>query len=364
MSYPLIIVGAGASKGYLIQENLPFKFVSEDQAKWKSPLMNELFDNKRFDDVIGRHLNVRSIASEIAGKLLKKVDNQDQKNIEQENFESILTDLKNNKAKNNQKIYGQLIALIYYLADLFQQVSLKYYHPINNYKYLLQQIDHFFKGKACFVSFNYDLLLERSIEEQTGSSFITLDNFITGNIKVIKLHGSCNWVHNPVDIEETKEKYPTSESFFAAKAESIINNNERLEIYPTVKDISKSQSYNIELNSKLQAWVATLPALALPLNDEKNYVCPDNHISTLKQCIKEANKVLIIGWRAMDPFLIDNLEQYLPGNVPVAIVSGSKSKQEVMPNLGKIKNKVTTIGDKFTKFITTGILDRFLTKKV
>ena len=61
MKSPLIILGAGASKDYLHQNNLPQTFINVQQRKWRSPLMNEVFDNTRFDDVIERHFNIRYI---------------------------------------------------------------------------------------------------------------------------------------------------------------------------------------------------------------------------------------------------------------------------------------------------------------
>ena len=69
MSYPLIIVGAGASHDYLNLTNLPSGFLHGIHAKWQSPLMNNLFDNTRFDDVIGRHGGIGSLVSEISEKL-------------------------------------------------------------------------------------------------------------------------------------------------------------------------------------------------------------------------------------------------------------------------------------------------------
>ena len=364
MSYPLIVVGAGASFDYLNQNNLPSSFIHANQAKWRSPLMNQLFDNTRFDDVINRHGGVKSLASEIVGRLGYSID-EDVSKVHVQNLEAILMDLKENKAKQNTRFQGQLISLIYYLADLFYEISNNYYHPINNYKLILQQIGHYFQGQACFVSFNYDLILERSIEEHFGTSFSKLDDYITNtsNIKVIKLHGSCNWKYNPIIVIGDKKEYPTAESYFLDHPQEVFDKNTLGDIYPTFSTVDESREFNVAFNEKLKGFTATLPALALPLQNKDNFVCPKNHIDALESCLKEVSKVLIIGWGAADPFLLQELNEHIGTDVPIAIVSGSRSKQDVLPSLGKkLAKQVTTIGDKFSDFVNNGLLERFLIK--
>lgn len=364
MSYPLIIVGAGASHDYLNQNNLPASFKDNNQAKWRSPLMNSLFDNTRFDDVISRHGSIGSLVSEISGKLSYNLANEDKKE-HKHNFETILTDLKNNKANKNASIRSQLVSLVYYLADLFHEISNSYYHRINNYKLILQQIDHDFQGKACFVSFNYDLILERSIEEHYRISFGKLNDYIsnTSNVKVIKLHGSCNWRYNPIIVKGSKEEFPTSESYLINHPEIAFDENVLGDIYPTFSTAEEAHVFNVSFNENLHGFTAWLPALALPLQDKNNFVCPKSHIDILESCLKEISKVLIIGWGAADPFLLEELNKHISADVPIAIACGSNSKEYVMPNLGeKLSKQVTTIGDKFSDFVNSGLFERFLTK--
>lgn len=356
MAYPLIILGAGASYDYLEKDGLPFDFLSRFK-QYRAPLVNSLFDETRFSDITGRHPDVISLASE-ALNTMSRAD---------ADFEGFLTKLKNELAVSNKQIYSQLVSLIFYLSDLFHVISNEYYFRTNHYKDLLQKIDHYCNSEACFVNFNYDLLLERALEEHPRASFSwkSIDSYISNQVQVIKIHGACNWRYNPRVIS-SKNEFASAESYFINNAEITINKGGEAEIFPFCKELSEN-SYSPEFNEGLNNWTISLPALALPLKEKGNYICPDSHIKSLEQALSSVDRVIIIGWSAGDSFLIELLNKALSDRkLPIAVVGGKSTKDKVLPRLGEsLAKKVEFIGqDGFSDFMRSGKCEEFLSKQL
>lgn len=299
MSYPLIILGAGASMDYLRADD-HIERRDNNYARYKSPLMNQLFDDTRFYEILNRHHKMGSFVTDVMNAMSRP----------NSNFEDYLTNARDNVAKTNPKIYTQLVSLIFYLADLFSEVSLKYYYPRNHYKDLFQKISNYCAGQACFVNFNYDLLLERSFNEHSEGEFnyANVGDYIKTGVKIIKIHGACNWRRNPQTVQT---KNTTAVDFFSTFAERLIVNGSTDQIYPSAVGI-ENVSFNPEHSEGLGSWTVKLPALALPLkNKPSNYVCDESHIEKLKECIQKSDKVLIIGWGGADSFLLKLLNSEL-----------------------------------------------------
>src|SRR3990167_963007 len=83
------------------------------------------------------------------------------------------------------------------------------------------------------------------------------------------------------------------------------------------------------------------PALAIPLIGKHKYICPERHIRELEQNLKKVDRILIIGWRAEDPALLETIKRYLPPEMSykVLVVSGTlegakKIAKKVQQGLG------------------------------
>lgn len=316
MSYPLIILGAGASMDYLRADD-HIEIRDNNYSIYKSPLMNQLFDDSRFYGILARHPKIGSFASDVMNAMSRQ----------NPNFEDYLTNARDNLANNNPALYSQLVSLIFYLSDLFSVISEKFYYPRNHYKDLLHKIDNYCGGQACFVNFNYDLLLERSLREHSEEkfNFASIESYISTDIKIIKIHGACNWRYNPQTVQS---KETSGEEFFTQFSKDIILKTTKDQIYPTATDIT-SVNFNPKHSEGLGAWTVQLPAIALPLkNKPTNYVCDESHIETLKECIKKADRVLIIGWRGTDKYLLSLLTSELKNRKIDAKVVTKYSKPE------------------------------------
>jgi hypothetical protein len=51
-----------------------------------------------------------------------------------------------------------------------------------------------------------------------------------------------------------------------------------------------------------------IPALAMPMLDKTSFECPPGHLEALKQALPAVQHVLIIGWRAAEPHVLDLLK--------------------------------------------------------
>lgn len=319
MAYPLIILGAGASMDYLRADDELWRR-DNNFSRYKSPLMNQLFDD-RFYEILNRHPRMGSFATDVMNAMSRS----------NPNFEEYLTNARDNLAKTNSSIYSQLVSLIFYLADLFSEVSLKYYYPRNHFVDLFQKIDNYCSGQACIVNFNYDLLLERSYCEHLNGGFdiLKVDDYINKSVKVIKIHGACNWRYNPQTVHA---KQTTAFDFFSQFSEKIISNGSRSDqIYPIASDIN-NVNFNPEYVEGLQSWTVKLPAIALPLKDKtSSYVYNESHINILKESLKKTDRVLIIGWRGADQYLFTLLKNELGDRkINVTVVTKNSAPESII----------------------------------
>ena len=98
---------------------------------------------------------------------------------------------------------------------------------VTNYNPLLLQIDRWVKGEKVLVSFNYDTLLEEALDSTLGIRFDSMGDYVTGNYKVIKPHGSINWWHR-VDSPQ----FPSPTSIPDHRIPMVIERAQELKISP------------------------------------------------------------------------------------------------------------------------------------
>lgn len=374
-SYPLIIVGAGASF-----DSIDFSKNGFSDGKigifneWKPPLTNEIFDTSRFDfdrsNLIEKY-NVEKISRECSYKL-------DQTSGYNTSLESLVYYIRYNKAEKDKDWYNHLINFNFYISELFRRISKEYepYHSMSNYGRLISQIEECSNYKACFVNFNYDLLLEQNIDNISETK--NLDDYINGNIKVIKIHGACNWfraagrVHkDDGDFTEKGKEYATrynnaeniikkekEESIdYGGKCHHIIKNREGVKNRIDENNSKREWNY-LETDFSFMGGNTLLhyiPNIMMPINKKDRFVCPENHISELKNQLKIIDKIIIIGWKAGDNILLNILKEELDKNnkkdIPVIVVSPSGSL-EVREKIRKhcCLNNIFSVSEGFSKF--------------
>lgn len=297
MSYPLIILGAGASYDY-------------SEHKQRPPMTNDLIKPEYLSaGFLEKYHEAAGLISEISARI--KTSGNDI------SFEDVLQSI---KGASDHTIRGraQLLALQFYLQDLFHDISESSYHPINRYSALINHIDRS-GGKACIISFNYDTLLEKSF---VGNFPKNIDSYVNGDIKVIKLHGSHDWFY---EADSSIGSSPRQHLDFLTKHPEYLDNLRKKDFPPThLKQLGAPHRF---------------PAIAIPLPEKQAFVCPSSHIRVLLQEMPVVDKILVIGWKAGDPALVELLKNYITQPVTAVIVSGStEDSRKIRGRLEGINN--------------------------
>lgn len=339
MSYPLIILGAGASFDFLRRDENPSYDTDLDQ--YIPPLTNRIFDGTKFHEIIAKYPEMHRLVDYIRVKL--RADHP-------ETLEQILDGLYHEKVKIDKSLYISFISLLFYICDLFGTISKKYYRPNNNYGALLKMIS--FQGnRAVFVNFNYDLLFEQSLK---NSNIESVDEYISGELPIIKIHGAFNWYWaRPIDLwgEEDKSSYELSLN----NSEFLINAGENIKNWKLIiNKTANPQRIMARGVNPIQGY-AYHPALALPIIGKNNYVCPESHIQILKSKLSEIDRVVIVGWKLGDPFLRDLIiEELKRKDIPIAFI-GSRNTNDLIKSFDeKIRSNIKLVNDKgFSNFLSS-----------
>ena len=329
MGYPLIILGAGASYDFMRLEQ--FNNVERHALEqWRPPFTNGLFDGTRFQELILKFGEMDEIVSDIRGRIF---------NDSETSLEQILTTLHTQDTKNDPDLYRSFIALLFYLADLFHNISAKYYRPHNNYLSLRRKLRQT-GNKAIFVNFNYDLLLEQAFHP--GGLKNVNDYIAVSSFPIIKIHGACNWFRQR-NIKMSSDESPLN-CFDLAMEEKVAE-----KLIDPATDLGDGKyelvvhEYSDTTNILTKPGTNPLhaysfdPAIALPVIEKGNFVCPSSHIDFLKTELPNVDRVVIIGWRGADKSLRDILDGELnKRKVPIAFVGG----ENIMSTLSTIGNPI------------------------
>lgn len=292
MAYPLIILGAGASYDSIDIE--PHTFAKKQHLdKYRPPLTNLLFDHSReiFQQYLEKYPRVNSLSG---GVLSRLADNHF---TFEEILQSLLDTNKVGATGRQERVIRELIALSFYLSDLFYEISNQFYEGDNNYIRLINEI-HNKLMNAYVINFNYDLVFERSASKDLSS----LDSYMNGFIKILKIHGACNWVYEPVTI--MANTYNQAQDYFSDKADDFFDFFIGRKIL-----IDKPDKYIVSVKDNVAH--AYMPAIALPFNKKTLTVCPANHLEDFKSSIDSFDRVIIIGWRGTDEFITNLLKEKL-----------------------------------------------------
>jgi hypothetical protein len=260
----------------------------------------------------------------------------------------------------------QLAAIRFYLQRMLVRSGNSWHaraRRITNYLALLDQIRHHAatSSPACFVTFNYDRLLELALPE-VGVQIRGLDDYISSReIKVIKLHGSVDWMH-------------TIETEIAAVRDGSGARETRIvdEIIERAPDISIRADYRLVesprvVDAPAPAGPALFPAIAIPVIRKQQFECPDSHVGALREFLPSVRKVLIVGWRGTEAPFLELLREHMHSNAStVAVCGGIESGSETLEHLvaaGVPLEPREAVARGFTEFMQHDA-ERFLAAKL
>lgn len=351
MPYPLIILGAGASFDSL-EDHSQFGAREAELDNWKPPLTNEIFDRARFSLILDKNPEA------------KYLDGETYRIKKDFSLEDLMNDILNNEAPSYPVWYRRIMSFRFYLQELFSEATKKYFDKRNNYNRLLSEIRRNAGNRACFVNFNYDLLLERNIFDVENMTDV--DDYMSGNIKVLKIHGACNWFRSIGRGYKTDRDFKNGKDYSIENAQTIFqseNGNGIIDINlsrPTIKNIPSNWEFYEPVphgsgfsDDEVKYFV---PDIALPIHKKRDFVCPVPHIEIFKKEFQKTDRVIIIGWKATDESLLNILKEYL-GNRPVIVVSHNSSN-EIAERISNLKSahgfRAAPINQGFSEFLKSG----------
>jgi hypothetical protein len=356
----LVIVGAGASYDSSIDYPLsysPVPIKTTDQIQVDSqrpPLANQLFDRR--PDFAG--------AAEELPKCLTIIDEL-RRRPQDRSVEQALEKLRE-AAVGYPEGQRQLVSIRFYLQWIILRSQLRWNGAISSattYRVLLGRIDRQMKGEeVCFVTFNYDTLLEEAFIS-LGKKFVTIDDYVSNSdYKVIKPHGSINWVR---EITSTMQVSPT---YSVGVANDLIDAGDKLKPSEKYHLLAPQYDTGLPLSAvRIQGtdkYQAALPAIAIPLEKKDEYECPKEHVNALVDCISKADKLLIIGWKAAEENFMEQLAKGIRKSIPKMVVSRNReSAAKIVSRL-----KLTGLGEDqwsvpdngFTSLVLSGQIEDFV----
>lgn len=253
------------------------------------PLAKDLFA-ARYESALNEHTLARFAVDKLRQAVESGAD------VEQE------LDRMRATADTDAAYHSHLMAVRYYLRDVIGRVDLEWAQRrggVTNYVRLVGELrDWSFRTKVpvCYVTFNYDLLLDRAMEDQLGLQRGALESYVDPKHVLIKFHGSVNWFR------------------FCPGALQLFDRG------PWRPDLIKRAS-ELKASGPITAWGAAwesigattqlmatpephqeviIPALSIPLQSKVDAECPQEQVDLLTALIPQIRQILVIGWRGAE----------------------------------------------------------------
>lgn len=227
------------------------------------------------------------------------------------------------KAKYNPQVAIRHLNIQFYLQKLFSAISNEVHQKFkrkNLYRLLLSKLEAVTADnpneRISLVTFNYDTILDRFVEEAIGKPLNSMDNYVdyrSNNLLLFKPHGSCNWGWRiPNEYIEHLNGTPLHRHLLDEKIEPWKLYYNLLGNIDDMIDINSwgGEQFNDDYHrgrytiakSKLQVIPRGeeekyFPALLIPYRDKDEVLMPYIHVQTLKHAIDEIEELYLIGWK-------------------------------------------------------------------
>jgi hypothetical protein len=248
-------------------------------------LAAELFE-RRFNDEVARHDDIRGLLPRLRGVAAGGPA-----------IEVLLEQLRAEEAQYPELRPRQFLALRNYLRDVIQRVSTRWLQPepTTNLDDLVGRIAEWCirsNESVTYVTFNYDLLLDRAIEAVYGFRLTDLQSYVAAaSVKLIKVHGSVNWSRAVSNV-------PIGATPLQVAAQLRWS----------------SQYYTtLPAPANVAPDVAFVPAIAVPTITKSGFECPVDHVQALETAMDGVSKLLVIGWRAAEEYFFERWRAVVSG---------------------------------------------------
>jgi UDP-2,3-diacylglucosamine pyrophosphatase LpxH len=258
------------------------------------------------------------------------------------------------QTKDFDRAHQELAAILYYLHFAIwecQRDWAKLHCGINNYVTFVREVQRWRLKKnedVCFVTFNYDMMLEGAMKQVLGVTFDSFEKYLARDgYTLVKLHGSVNW---GFDVRVGNQR-PTHPGEVIEQAANL--------------RIGDEFDFVTQHPMQLSKGVLGYPALSIPVERKDEFSCPKNHVEALIRALPSVTAVICIGWRAMELDFLARLREGLRGNFHLLVVSGDqRGADETFENLisaAIVPSHQTLVHNGFSGLINDlGTLDKFL----
>lgn len=334
----VFIFGAGASKA----SQVDFIKISE-----RSPLMDELFNDvyQVYAEMVGltnSELNYCREGVGSVGSVEKWLTDR---------WEKVST-YKTVRTQDTERNFFGRAALYIWLSLL--KIS-ETYNEKNLYHTFLRKLK-MADEEYGLINFNYDLLLDRAIQDVCGYTLNSRQSYIV-KAKYIKPHGSVNWlvpkrISDPgVQIEynmETRVRLDImSENMF--RDETLSLNGLQI-IEPNHRDLREIDHMIRRFQDQYFYPIILMPLTTKQYDRIKDF--QETVIESGKELLSKTDEIYLIGYRARDDIVKELFSNVKPGT-KLNIVSNNKAESiaeavlEWKPNL----KKGSTLNIGFEKFV-------------
>jgi hypothetical protein len=176
------------------------------------------------------------------------------------------------------------------------------------------------------VTFNYDALLEGSVESVFGHRLDHIDRYISHSaVRVYKPHGSVNW------RQSATWQHPGDNRLGGpAGLDKAIANAASLEWHDDIRyqlgnDFQDDTDYT-------RVW---LPAVSIPIRRKSTFTMPESHREAMTEDLRGVTTVVAVGWRAREEHFLRLLQDHLGTDLVrlVAVAERNESAMETVDNL-------------------------------
>ena len=334
-----VIFGAGAS-----YDSVPSQRPKMRPADIRPPLANDLFlDRPLVRDALRYfpqcHPIIPYLQAVPAGQAL----------------EHVMEELRE-EAKADIERAKQMAAVRYFLHFLIWEHERHWAdlaQGITNHVTLLDQLRRVKVSNepAMLITFNYDRLIEDALKS-VRVNITSIHDYIQHNeFKLFKLHGSVNWgkeilggMENITDLDSWKIVSRVIEAAPQLELGSLFH---VVTEHPIARHGDK----------------ALFPAIAVPVETNKNFECPEEHLVHLKELLPRVKTMIILGWRGTEKHFLEILKSSCHTGVQVCTVAESlEAANAILEQLQDAGLKIngTPFGEGFTEFVIRREVERFL----
>jgi hypothetical protein len=338
----MVILGAGASHDSMHPDIAAG--MESGARQLKPPLARDLFDNRPiFNDFVKR------FGCDDLAVTLRAVIRNPEKNLEEE-----LERLRGRVS--DPRIASEMVGLRFYLQAITGECSAwgEKAGGLTNYGALARHIALTIPEDedVCFVTFNYDTLLERALGKYKSESFEELDGYISGKYKVFKVHGSADWGRQ---LREEPGQHLDGDEL----RRWMIDRGNDLNIGTVFVRLAAPSPRDRDGHP-------VLPAISIPVQGKTvdSFECDEGHLAALESSLTRLRKVLVIGWAGNEEHFLGMLNRPNPPEYPLVMVvsNGEKAAEATGQRLIERELCVTPqlYFEGFSQFIGSDDIERFL----